>query len=256
MENKLVSLVGNIGAGKTTFGKKIKELISEEVDVFTQNIDGYEKLIELYYGDKSSFTSVFQIFSITRKMVNIYDATESKKPVVFIERYLSDNREIFARKQYEDGFESEKAWIEYSKFYSMVKDIVRVPDLYIYFKADPKFLLDRIQNQRKRKGEEVITLEYLSDIDRRYEKWIKGKGRYFEVNITKNLSDNNILYIYACIKAWFNIPNLVCSKCSSEKIKLKLNFSEAESVNLVPTVECNECGNLTTDNFFKLIGGK
>lgn len=241
MKNKLISLVGNIAAGKSTFGKMIKELIPEEVDVFTQNIDGYSRLIELYYNNKAEFTSIFQIFSLCRKMVNIYDATESNKPIVFIERYLSDNREIFARKQYEDGFESEKAWIEYSKFYSMVKDVVRVPDLYIYFKSDSKFLLDRIQNQRKRKGEEVITLEYLEDINKRYEKWIKEKGRYFEVNITKNLSAKDIIFVYTCIKAWFE-SNLVCSKCSSEKIKLKLNFSEAKSINLCPIVECNICG--------------
>lgn len=63
MQKKLISVCGLIATGKSTFLKKLESLIPE-IGVFIQNIDGYENLIELYYGDKKTYSCVFQAYSI------------------------------------------------------------------------------------------------------------------------------------------------------------------------------------------------
>lgn len=243
--NKLISIVGNIAAGKSTLCSKLEKLIPN-LKVFIENIEGYGVLVHNYYKDKKLWTPHMQSRMLERKLLNTLDA-QVYEGISIIERCLEDNNKIFAFAQYCNGYTNDKSWEQYIKFYNAINTLVKEPDLFLYLKANPVFCYER-KKARLRSGEEEITLEYLQEIHNRYEKWIKTKDRYFEVNITKNLSDKDIIYIYSCIDVWFDTPNLVCPKCSSEKIKLKLNFSEAESCNLVPTVECNECGNLTVDN--------
>lgn len=188
----LISIVGPIAAGKSTFCKVLQELNPDKIGVFKEDIEGYLELVNLYYNDPLVYTAPFQLFMICRKMINIYSATvESEYPINVIERTCDENRDIFAKNRYDNGFSSDKAWKEYSTFLKMVNPVIPQPNFYIYLTGKPNFLLERIRNQRKRAGEEMITLEYMKSIDILYNQWIIQKQKencyVYKININRNL---------------------------------------------------------------------
>ncbi len=199
----LIALEGNIGAGKSTLIDKLAVLFPDKVGVYKENIEGYNELIKLYYEDKKTYTSAFQIMSINRKFINSIDAMNDPKPIKIIERTLESNRKIFALKQYQDGTSTDKAWREYTIIYNAIDALIPQPDLYIYLKATSPFLYNRIHTKRKRPGEQMITLEYLENVNSRYNKWIEELQSRNEnviiINIFDNLSDAEISEIFLCI---------------------------------------------------------
>ena len=192
----LISIVGPIAPGKSTFCKNLKQLNSDTIGIYTENISGYNELVEAYYKDPKTYTAPFQIFMINRKLINIYDATHSPYKINIVERFLTDNRDIFAFNRYENGFSDDKSWQEYNKFYNIVEAVTSKPDFYIYLTGKPEFLLERIHKQRKRAGEEMITLSYMQDIDVLYNKWVDKKreeGCYiYRIDVDRDLTPEEI----------------------------------------------------------------
>jgi deoxyadenosine/deoxycytidine kinase len=190
-----MTIVGNISTGKSTMCKKLIELLPD-AGIFIEDLEGQEHLIEAYYGDKRKWTPTMQFLMLDRKRMNMSDAMKSDKDLNIIERTMEDNAMIFAKKQYLDGFTSEKAWKQYLKHYEDLSKTVRKPDVYLYLKADPELLFKR-KTERDRRGEEHITLEYLKEINDLYDKWIdeveeRGESVY-RFTVDHNLSDEEIV---------------------------------------------------------------
>lgn len=204
----LISIVGNIAVGKSTFCKVLQKLHSD-IGIYIENICGYTELVEAYYRNPEVYTAPFQIFMLNRKLINISDAMKSPYIINVIERGLEDNRSIFAAHRHETGCSSDRAWEEYTKFYNMIKPIVPEPNIYIYLTGDSQFLFNRIQNQRKRPGEEMITLKYLEDINDRYELWIEKKIMescyVYRINIDKDLKEEEInIHFWNAVKMFYS----------------------------------------------------
>ncbi len=167
-----VCLLGPIGVGKTTTCNKLSKLFSEpEVKVFNKVVKKRDKLIALYYGDKMEWTPAFQIISFHSKFANLINANKYKDGIAITERDIEDNYKIFAVKQHEEGFSDNEEWEHYTTVANYVLNIIQQPSYYIYLKATAPYLYKNI-NRRKREGEEKITIAYLQDINRRYNKWI------------------------------------------------------------------------------------
>jgi deoxyadenosine/deoxycytidine kinase len=194
-KSKNICVVGPIGIGKSYLLKKIQKLFPK-IPVFNRNYDGYEDDVANYYRDKMKNTKRFQVMSLYRKLQNILDIEECKEPVAFTERCLTDNYMVFAVKQREEGFTSDAAWHEYLRFYNFLHKHISEPNLFLYFKGDPEFLLNRIHNERQRPGEEVIDYPYISDVCIRYEQWIidmKDCGRRVRtIQVDHDFSDEEI----------------------------------------------------------------
>lgn len=194
----IISIVGNIGAGKSYFCNRIRDLFSS-ISVFNENIEGYKDLVELYYKDKRKYTSSFQVFMLYRKALNLIDA-KAEGGLCVVERTLEDNCQIFALKQHQENCSSKIAWCQYMRFYLHLIRTIPQPDIYLYLKAEASLLYQRIHSKRKRAGEELITMDYLEDINSRYDTWIeelRERGeKIYTIQVDHDFSDREIKDIF------------------------------------------------------------
>jgi deoxyadenosine/deoxycytidine kinase len=193
-------LYGPIGVGKTYTCNKIKELFPEpEVKVFNKVIKKRDKLIELYYNNKMDWTPTFQVVSFFSKFSNLINANKHNG-IAVLERSFEDNYLIFAKKQYEEGFSDDDDWEHYTTVANYVLENVMQPSYYVYLKATAPYLYSNI-HRRGRAGENKITLSYLQDINRRYNKWteelINRGEKVTTIQVDHDFSDEEIKNIFA-----------------------------------------------------------
>ena len=69
-------------------------------------------------------------------------------------------------------------------YFNELKKLLPEPDGIIFLDTSPEVSFKRIHNERKRKGEEFITLEYLRNIRDRYLKWLEELKKRGNLSIT------------------------------------------------------------------------
>ena len=68
---------------------------------------------------------------------------------------------------------SERDYNTYMDLFNLMISLVKAPDLLIYLKSSVPHLVAQIQ-KRGREYEKSISLEYLSGLNEKYEKWIEN----------------------------------------------------------------------------------
>ena len=178
---KIISIEGNIGSGKSTLIKKIKQndsflkniiFLDEPVDDWNTIVDSNGvTIIEKYYSDQKKYAFSFQMMAFITRIKQIKDLKELDDTVVITERCVYTDREIFAKMLFDIGKIED---IEYSIYLRWFDYFVGELSLYgiIYVKSDPDVCSNRI-SIRARKGES-IPLEYLTSCHQYHENWINS----------------------------------------------------------------------------------
>ncbi len=196
-------LEGNIGAGKSTFLKLLQQqsnlnaqYLQEPVDEWVNTKDSNGKnILKHFYSDMERFCYMFQSFAFISR-VKILDAIDPSVTVVFIERSVFCDREVFAQTCYDTGLMNEIEWITYNKWFNwMTKKYSHIFDnaSYLYLRCSPKTSYERIQN-RSRVEETSITLEYLQSLHEKHEAWLMDdKANTIVVNAELNFLESHIM---------------------------------------------------------------
>jgi deoxyadenosine/deoxycytidine kinase len=184
-------LEGNIGAGKTTVIRRLKELcptwhfIDEPIDVWTSlKTDEGDNLIELFYRDIPRWAYTFQNCAILMRMQLISGAIATWREAcaadptgataannVFVtERSIETDYHVFASMLREQGHLNTIEWTLYLRWYNMMKDSCSVNGI-VYIDTPVDICMQRIK-QRGRDGEETISEAYMSDLDRFHRSWL------------------------------------------------------------------------------------
>jgi deoxyadenosine/deoxycytidine kinase len=191
VEPILISIDGNIGAGKSTFLKHLKtqnpswHFIDEPVDTWTKfKNENDESLLEVFYKDRKRWSYSFQncalltrVRSIT-KSIKEWQAEcklnpEKAKHNIFItERSVETDYNVFAKMLHDDGSLDKMEWDLYRQWYRFLvqSNQIELAGI-IYVNCSPKKCLERI-GVRSREGESVIPIEYLSNLHNYHENWI------------------------------------------------------------------------------------
>ena len=194
---KLFSIEGNIGSGKSTFIAKLKSKVKhingipvvyvpEPVEEWEsiKSIDG-KNMIELFYSDPKQYAFTFQMMAYITRLA--YLKREMKKYpdcILISERSLLADYHVFARMLYNSkDISQEEYQIYVSWFNEFLEDVVMSG--IIYLKTDPKVCFERCTS-RARKGENTISLEYLTTCSNMHDTWINNQC----YNILE-LSDNS-----------------------------------------------------------------
>jgi deoxyadenosine/deoxycytidine kinase len=171
MKKKLyIFIEGPIGLGKTTLVEYLKKLgyntESEPVKHLQDN-----GLLEAFYKNPRKYGYLMQNTMFILKMILI-DGIEYD--IVFIERSPFCDKECFASLLHDDGFIDEIEWSSYNLWFNkLIKQMEQIDYKFIYLKADPKICKERIEN-RGRKGEESISLEYLEKLSKKHDEWLNN----------------------------------------------------------------------------------
>jgi deoxyadenosine/deoxycytidine kinase len=121
---------------------------------------------------------------LRKQISQVKEIRESGKNIVQ-DRTIYEDAYIFAENLNDMGLLTERDFNNYSSVFHLMKSFVSAPDLLIYLKSDVPNLVKKIY-KRGRDYEASISIEYLSKLNEKYEKWIsnykEGKLLIIEVD--------------------------------------------------------------------------
>lgn len=186
----IISLEGNIGSGKSTLFKALKEtcdpdclqekkiiFLEEPVDEWCQIKDtNNHSILDLFYQDMNKYAFSFQMMAYISRLKKLKETVEKyPNAIVITERCLQSDKNIFAKMLHDDGHLNSVEYQIYNQWFDYFsKDLPRI--FYVEVRTSPLVCLQRIQ-QRNRKGEESITLPYLTRLHNYHKKWLTGPNK-------------------------------------------------------------------------------
>jgi len=178
----LLTIEGNIGSGKSTMIKHLRELyptfriIDEPVDQWTNMCteDG-KSLLELFYEDKMRWSYTFQNCAFITRFISATKALAedvSEDTIYISERGILTDRHVFATMLHDSGCLSKIEWELYSTWFAHFQSSCK-PMGIIFITTDASICSDRIK-MRNRQGESGIPQAYLDELDVYHERWLSN----------------------------------------------------------------------------------
>ena len=164
-----IAIAGNIGSGKTTLTRLLAKHFGwtphfEEVD--------HNPYLDSFYEDMQRWSFNIQIFFLNSRFRQVIDIRNSGKDVVQ-DRTIYEDAMIFAPNLYSMGLMESRDFENYRSLFDLMSKFLQAPDLLIYLRASVPTLIRQIA-KRNRDYEQSIRLDYLSNLNDRYEQWISG----------------------------------------------------------------------------------
>lgn len=183
-----IAIAGNIGAGKTTLTSKLAK--HYKWDAHYESADDNPYLND-FYEDMQRWSFNLQVYFLNSRLEQIMGIRDGKKTVIQ-DRTIFEDAYIFAPNLHAMGLMTKRDFDNYSDLFERMNSFVQAPDLLIYLQASIPTLVDQIQ-QRGRKYEETIRLDYLKRLNERYEAWIStyDKGNLLIINVDDNSFHDN-----------------------------------------------------------------
>lgn len=163
-----IAVAGNIGSGKSS----LTNLLSDRFG-WTPYFESVEDNPYLgdFYADMKRWSFNLQVYFLSNRFRSHKAISEARGSFV-LDRAIYEDAEIFARNLYEIGYMEKRDYENYVALYEVMTGYLRPPDLLIYLRAGTDTLVRQI-SLRGRDFEQSITREYLAQLNRHYEAWIR-----------------------------------------------------------------------------------
>ncbi len=162
-----IVIAGNIGAGKTTLTKLLAKHYKWIPNY--EDVDDNPYLND-FYEDMQRWSFNLQIYFLNSRFDQVLNIHKSEKTVIQ-DRSIYEDAYIFAPNLHAMGLMSTRDFENYFTLFKLMSSLIEPPDLLIYLRASVPRLVEQIQ-QRGRKYENSIRLDYLKRLNERYEAWI------------------------------------------------------------------------------------
>jgi len=175
-----IAICGNIGCGKTTLATKLAKHYKWKPLLESVEDNPY---LRDFYNDMSRWAFHVQIFFLNSRFRQISEIRASNS-VTVQDRTIYEDAHIFAKNLHSSGHMNDRDFQCYSDVFDSMTRFVKPPDLLIYLKADIPKLVSQIE-KRARDYEAAIRLDYLRNLNLRYENWISNYklGRVLTVDV-------------------------------------------------------------------------
>ena len=159
-----IAVAGNIGSGKTTLTRLLAKHFNwkphyEEVE--------HNPYLDSFYEDMQRWS-----FNINSRFRQVMDIRNSGKDVIQ-DRTIYEDAHIFAANLYSMGLMETRDFENYQSLFELMTKFLQPPDLLIYLRASVPTLIRHIA-KRNREFEQSISINYLTNLNERYEEWIKN----------------------------------------------------------------------------------
>lgn len=175
-----IAVAGNIGAGKTT----LTQLLAKHYNwnPHYEDVDENPYLND-FYNDMQRWSFNLQIYFLNSRFQQIIDIRKSGKTIIQ-DRTIYEDAEIFAPNLHSMGLMSTRDFKNYKSLFDLMVSLIQPPDLLIYLRASIPTLVNQIQ-KRGREYENSIRLDYLKQLNERYESWISDykMGKLLIINV-------------------------------------------------------------------------
>ncbi|MDR2937857.1 MAG: deoxynucleoside kinase [Prevotellaceae bacterium] len=182
-----VAIAGNIGSGKTT----LAGLLSKHYGWQAQYEDTEDNpYLYDFYQNMQRWSFHLQIYFLSRRFKQIVDIKKSAHTIVQ-DRTIFEDAYIFAANLHDMQLMTDHDYKSYADLFELMNSLIAPPDLLIYLRASVPTLVRQIQ-RRGREYEEGIRLDYLKNLNDRYEDFIKNYAhKKLIINVDElNFSDN------------------------------------------------------------------
>jgi len=175
-----IAIAGNIGAGKTT----LTELLAKHYKwtAHYEDVDENPYLND-FYNDMQRWSFNLQIYFLNSRFKQITDIRKSGKTIIQ-DRTIYEDAEIFAPNLHAMGLMSTRDFKNYKTLFDLMVSVIQPPNLLIYLRATVPTLVNQIQ-KRGREYESSIRIDYLKQLNDRYESWINSYnlGKLLIINV-------------------------------------------------------------------------
>lgn len=203
----IISIDGNIGSGKSTILKHLRErltgnknyiFVDEPVKEWSKIEHDGITILEKFYGNTEKYSFSFQMMAyITRLNMLKTAVKENPNAIIITERCLYTDKFVFAKMLYDQKQINPYEYQIYNKWFD--EFISDLPEHKFFFiKSDPIKSKERI-SKRKRAGEDNISIEYLSSCEEyhleMYNKHLQNTIKVIDIESYNLESDNYNLLI-------------------------------------------------------------
>lgn len=162
-----ITVIGNVGAGKSTLTRAISELL--KFDASFERVDTNPYLSD-FYQDQAAWGFHLQIYFLGQRYKDIVRIQEQGRDHIQ-DRSIYEDVEIFARALHDSGKMTDRDFQTYHDlFHNMVDHLIK-PDLAIYLTGSLDTILKRIAS-RGRESEKAVPSSYWAELHNRYERFI------------------------------------------------------------------------------------
>lgn len=169
-----------MGSGKTTLTNLLAYHYGWEAR-FEAVVDN--PYLEDYYKDIARWSFAVEVFFLKERFKDLI-AINAAKHTIIQDRSIYEGVHVFSANNYAMGNLSKRDFETYMELFEQMVEIVRFPDLMIYLRASVPHLVKNIQ-KRGRDYEQTIPIDYLANLNERYDDFIfnKYKGKLLVIDV-------------------------------------------------------------------------
>ena len=164
-----IGIAGNIGCGKTTLTTMLARHYGRTPKFESVSHNPY---LEDYYKDIERWSYNLETYFLAQRFQDMLDIAKSDE-VIIQDRTIFEGVYIFVANNKAMGNLSDRDFDTYMQLFNLMMSMVKKPDLLIYLKSSVPHLVSQIQ-KRGRDYEKSISIEYLNNLNERYDEWIGG----------------------------------------------------------------------------------
>ena len=175
-----IAIAGNIGSGKTTLTTMLAKRYGWKPRF--ESVD-YNPYLEDYYKDIKRWSFAMEVFFLKERFKDLLEISRSEESVVQ-DRSIYEGVYVFTENNYAMGNLDNRDYETYMELFEDMTDAVQFPDLMIYLRSSVSHLVSNIE-KRGREYEQRMPLDYLENLNKRYEEFIKEKykGRVLTIDV-------------------------------------------------------------------------
>ena len=169
-----IAVAGNIGSGKSTLTRMLARHYKWEPRFESVDNNPY---LEDYYNDIRRWSFNLEVYFLKERFRDLIAIQQSDHDIIQ-DRTIFEGVYVFMQNNKAMGNLSDRDYETYMELFEQMMTVVRYPDLMIYLRASVPHLVGNIQ-KRGREYEQTMKLEYLENLNRRYDEFINKmyKGR-------------------------------------------------------------------------------
>ncbi len=175
-----IAIAGNIGSGKTTLTTMLAKHYDWEAKFEPVEHNPY---LEDYYKNIPRWSFCLEVYFLKQRFHDLLEISK-KENTIIQDRSIYEGVYVFTANNKEMGNLSDRDFETYMELFELMTKVVKYPDLMIYLKASVPHLVKNIQ-KRGRDYEQTMPLEYLDNLNKRYDQFIfeKYKGKALVIDV-------------------------------------------------------------------------
>ena len=175
-----IAIAGNLGSGKTTLTTMLARHYGWEPRF--EAVD-YNPYLEDYYKDIKRWSFNLECYFLKERFKDLLDIAKAQHTIIQ-DRTIYEGVYVFTATNKDMGHLDDRDFQTYMELFHQMTGIVKPPHLMIYLKASVPYLVENIQ-KRGRDYEQGIPLEYLSNLNAKYEDFINNRypGKVMTIDV-------------------------------------------------------------------------